>query len=315
MKKLQLLLRLVAVLSFFLVVIFFASPQTRAQEVVAVYPDGAGSIVKYRVSDGSEISRIQQLYRLGNTIYKPSKIAVDSSAYYVVFGDRFLARLRASDGAILWVVDAGLSIGITTYFVADIAVAGGNVFLCNYDPGRRIAKFRVSDGALVWSIQYGIQEGWVRQLPVKLAAVGSDSFFALVGYKFLTKIRQSDGAVLFQVNIAVTSFLTTWNFGDLTVGGGFEYTSNLDPLGTVRKFDDSGALVWQRSQLYRVGFFWYLPTKLAAVGSDPVMVLFGDRYLARMRAIDGQILWTKDIGLPTGYTPTVPTDIAAIGAP
>ena len=190
-------------LTYFL---FFAGSQASAQEVVASYADGAGNTpigsIIYRVADGSLVSRVQQVYRVGITLNLPAKIAVvDSSFCYVVFGNRYLARLRANDGTIVWVVDAGVTAGITTYWVTDIAVVGDNVFLSNQDPGGRIAKYRATDGALVWSVQRAVQVGVLRHLPLKLAAAGSDSFFALVGSKFLSKMRQSDGAVLWQKDI------------------------------------------------------------------------------------------------------------------
>ena len=91
--------------------------------------------------------------------------------------------------------------------------------------------------------------------------------------------------------------------------------SNLDPNGTVRKYSDSGTMVWSVSRTYQVGTIKYLPTKLAAVGPDTVMASFGDRYMARMKASDGQILWTKDIGLRSGLITYSATDIAAIASP
>jgi outer membrane protein assembly factor BamB len=316
MKKLRLRLRLVALTIVSLVVICFAGQQTSAQEVVASYADGVGTIIRYRISDGSEVSRIHQVYRVYATTYLPTKIAVeDSSFYYVVFGNRYLARLRASDGAILWVVDAGTTIGYTLYPVADLAVAGGNVFVTNNDFGGRIARYRATDGALIWSIQRKVQIGYLGYTPMKLAAAGNDSLFAMLGSRFLCKLSQRDGTVISQVDIPLTYSLVSWGVADLTVGGGFEFVSNQDPSGLFRKFNESGASVLQLSRIYRIGFLWYIPTKLAAVGSDPVMALLGDRYLARIRTSDGQVLWTKDISLPLGYMYISPQDIAAIGSP
>ena len=294
-----------------------ATSWTLAQEVVAAYADPVGSIIRYRVTDGSQVARIQQVYRVGATTYLPTMIGVaDASSYVVVFGERYLARVRATDGAIIWVVDAGFAIGITTYFVADIAVAGGHVLLCNTDPGGRIAKYRVADGALIWSVQSGVQEGALRYLPLRLAASGTDSFFVMLGSKYLSKMRQSDGAILARVSIPLIYLAIMWGVGDLTVGpSGFVYVSNVDPNGTVRKFIDGGALVWSVTQTYQVGLIRYLPTKLAAVGADSVMVLFGDRYLARMNATNGQILWTRDAGVAVGVTTYSAKDFAVISSP
>lgn len=315
MQRFQLSLRLVAAV-FPLMFTGIGGHQASAQEVVASYADNAGTIIRYRVSDGAQVSKVAQVYRVNGTTFLPTKIAVeDSSFYYVVFGNRFLARLRASDGAFSWIVDAGFTVGYTTYIVADIAVAGGSVFVSNQDPGGRISRYRASDGALLWSVQRAVQVGVLLHLPLKLAAVGGDSFFALLGSQFLCKLSQSNGAVIWQMSVPVTTYPITWGVADLTVGGGFEFMSNLDPQGTVRKFNGQGSLVWQFSRLYRVGLFWYMPTKLAAAGSDPVMVLFGNNYLARMRTSDAEILWTKDIGLTVGSTTFFPSDIAAVATP
>lgn len=297
--------------------LFFAGiTRTSAQEVVTAYADPAGSIIRYRVADGSEIFRIQSVYKVGSTAYLPTKIGVaDATSYIVVFGERFLARVRATDGAILWIRDAGLTVGITTYFVADIAVAGGYILLCNTDPAGRITRYRVSDGVLIWSIQSAVQEGALRHLPLRLAAGGTDSFYVTLGSTYLSKIRQSDGVVLTRVSIPLTYLAITWGVGDLTTSTtGLAYVSNLDPNGTVRKFTDGGALVWSVTQTYRVGLLRHLPTKLAAVGADSVMVLFGDRYLARMNATNGQILWTIDAGVTVGATTYHAKDFAVISS-
>jgi outer membrane protein assembly factor BamB len=291
--------------------------RTTAQEVVVAYADPVGSIIRYRVADGSEISRIQRVYRVGATTYLPTMIGVaDASSYIVVFGERFLARVRVTDGALVWVVDAGVALGLTTYFVADIAVASGQIFLCNTDPGGRIAKYRAADGALIWSTQRAIQEGTLRHLPLRLAASGADSVLVVLGSKYLSKVRQSDGTALTQMSIPLTYLAITWGIGDLASGStGITHVSNLDPTGTIRKFTDGGALIWSVSQTYRVGLIRYLPTKLAAVGADPVMVLFGDRYLARMNATNGQILWTRDVGVTIGATTYSAKDLAGISSP
>ena len=298
---------------FFLTVVSRAS----AQEVVASYADSVGSIVRYRVSDGSEVSRVQQVYRVGATVYRVNTIAVeDSTSYYVVFGNRYLARLRASDGAFVWVVDAGATNGFTTYPVADIAVAGGHVFLCNADPGGRVAKYRAADGALVWQVARAVQAGVLIHTPLKLAAAGNESLFALVGSQFLTRMSQSNGAVVFQVNIPLTSFLVTWGVRDLTVGGGLAHVTNFDPAGSLRRFSvNNGAYAGVAFPSYSVNSTKYLPTKLAASGSNVVMTMLGERYLARLNAIDGGVVWTRDIGLVSGNTTHFPTDIAAIATP
>jgi outer membrane protein assembly factor BamB len=290
--------------------------KTPAQEVVAAYADPAGSIVRYRVADGSKVSSTQRVYRVGATTYLPTQIGVaDATSYIVVFGERFLARVRATDGAIFWVVDAGYAVGITTYLVADIAVAGGHIFLCNTGPAGRISKYRVLDGARIWSVQSAIQEGMILHVPLRLAASGTDSFYVLLGSKYLSKLRQSDGAVLTRVSIPLTYLAITWGVGDLTASPTGFYVSNLDPNGTIRKFTDGGALVWSVTQTYRVGLLRHLPTKLAAVGVDPVMVLFGDRYLARINATNGQILWTIDAGVTVGATTYLAKDLAVISSP
>jgi outer membrane protein assembly factor BamB len=317
MKRLQFNLRLVAAMILSLVVINVAAVRASAQEVVASYADLNGTIIKYRVSDGAQVSRIQQVYRLYGVTYLPTRIAVeDNASDYVVFGNRYLARLNSSDGAILWLVDAGAKVAYTTYIVADIAVAGGAVFVSNNDPGGRISKYRASDGVLIWSVQRAVQVGSLGQLPLKLAAVGGDYFYAALGYQFLAKLSQRDGSIISQSAIPLTYFFDPFGVADLTAGGGFAYLANVDPRGTVRKFNSAGSLVWQISSLYRVGLIWHMPTKLAVVGSDPIMALYGDRYLARLRATDGQVVWIRDISLPYGgYSYLSPTDIAAIGTP
>ena len=216
MKILQSVLRLVMVVFTCLIGISVAGPRSFAQEVVACYADNAGSIISYRISDGSEVSRIHQVYRVYGTTYLPTKIAVEDGSDYVVFGNRFLARLQASDGTILWVVDAGTTIGYTTYIVADIAVAGGSVFVSNQDLGGRVARYRASDGTLIWSVQRAAQVGSLRYLPLKLAATGTDSFFALLGSQFLCKISQRDGAVVWQVPIPLIYYFDPWGVTDLT---------------------------------------------------------------------------------------------------
>lgn len=290
--------------------------QVAAQEVVASYADSVGTIVRYRVSDGSEVARTQQVYRVGATTYRINAIAVeDSVSYYVVFGNRYLARLRASDGAILWVIDAGTTIGSTTYAVADIAVAGGHVFLCNADPRGRVAKYRAADGALIWQVERAVQSGVLVHTPLRLAAVGNESIFALVGSQFLTRMNQSNGAVVFQVSIPLTSFLVTWGVRDLTVGSGFAYVTNFDPAGSLRKFAAvNGAFVGVTYPSHSVGSTRYLPTKLAASGSNAVMTMLGERYLARL-STDGTVIWTKDIGVVSGNITHFPTDIAAVAIP
>lgn len=316
MQRFQLSLRLVVVVIASMFVAGIGNNRVSAQEVVASYADNAGSIIRYRISDGEQVSRIAQVYRVNGTTFLPTKIAVEDSAfYYVVFGNRYLARLRASDGSFSWVVDAGLTVGYTTYIVADIAAAGGSIFVSNQDPGGRISRFRATDGALLWSVPRAVQVGVLLHLPLKLAAAGGESFFAVLGSQFLCKLSQSNGAVIWQMSVPLTAYPITWGVADLTVGGGFEFISNLDPQGTTRKFNGQGSPVGQFSLLYRIGLIWYVPTKLAAVGSDPVMALFGNRYLARMRTSDAQILWTRDIGLTVGNTTFFPSDIAAVATP
>lgn len=301
----------------FICLLFSLVPEASAQEVVASYADGIGSIVRYRVSDGTEVSRVQQVYRVGATTYRVNLLAVeDNASYYVVFGNRYLARLRASDGGIIWVIDAGVPVAYVTYPVADIAVAGGSVFLCNADPRGRVAKYRAADGALVWQVERAVQVGVLVHAPLKLAAAGSESLFALVGGQFLTKMSQSNGTVLFQVNIPLNSFLVTWGVRDLTVSGGFAFVTNFDPIGSLRKFAAvNGVFVWVAYPSLAVLAMRHLPTRMAAVGSNEVMTMLGERYLARVNAIDGKVAWSKDIALVTGTTSYFPTDIAAVAAP
>ena len=297
-----------------------------AQEVVVAYNDDAGTIVRYRVLDGGEIARIHQVYRVGTNVFRPTAIAVDASAYYVLFGSRYLARLRPSDAAIQWVIDAANQVPSapgTVWNVADIAAAGGSVFVVNYDPGRRIAKYRASDGLFQGAGNFGIQVGLFKQLPFKLAATDNGSFFSLMGFYFLNKMSQTDfvsltingdGHSIWVRNIPATTLYTTWEFADLTAGGGFEYVSYRDPLCTLRKYDDSGMLVWEQTRLSRL--LLGSLNKMAASGFDSIMIVFGDRTLARMRTLDGQIVWYKDVSLASpGYLRWVPSDLAAIGAP
>jgi hypothetical protein len=121
---------------------------------------------------------------------------------------------------------------------------------------------------------------------------------------------------IFQASIPLTSFLTTWGVRDLTVGGAFAHVTNFDPAGSLRKFSTvDGRFISVTYPSYSVFATRYLPTKLAAVGSQSVMTLFGERYLSQLNALSGQVVWIKDVGLTKGYTTYLPTDIAAIGAP
>src|ERR1051326_7840664 len=126
------------------------------QDVVTSYTDAAGSIVGRNIADGSIVSRAQRVYQSGGVTFLPTRIAYDSSFYYAIFGERYLAKLRLSDAAIVWVVDASVFLSPVRYLVHDLAVGGGTVFVCTKDPAGRITKYRGSDGAVLWTIQAGV---------------------------------------------------------------------------------------------------------------------------------------------------------------
>jgi len=177
MQRFQNWFRIAIAITAFTFIGGVANSNVSAQEVVASYADLNGSIIKYRVSDGAQVSRVQQVYRLYGTTYLPTRIAVeDSFSYYVVFGNRYLARLNASNGAILWLVDAGAQLAYSNYVVSDIAVAGGAVFVSNGDPGGRISKYRANDGVLIWSVKRAVQVGVLGSLPLRLAAPAATIF-------------------------------------------------------------------------------------------------------------------------------------------
>lgn len=318
MRSLNLIKRFSKAAVILLTALTFAGATATAQDLVASYADPVGTIIRYRAADGAEVSRIRQVYRTGAITNLPTRIGVvDNDYYYVVFGERYLARLRAIDGTIVWIVDAGKRVAYTTYFVRDITVAGGAIFVATGDPSGHITKYQTSNGAVNWSLPQAVHEGVLLHNPLKLAAVGTDSFYALLGSKYLAKFSQSNGALIWKTNISVTIWPTTWGVGDLTVSGAVGYTSNVDPSGTVRKFNllTGGSLIWSVSRTYPVGLIRYLPTKLAAVGTDSLMVLFGDRYLGRLSPVSGTLLWTKDIGVPVYNTKYSATDIAAVPTP
>jgi len=298
------------------VAVFVSVHAAVAQEVVASYADPAGTVIRFRASDGSEIARIQQVYKVGYSPFYPTRIALESpDFYYEIFGNRYLARVRASDGAIVWVVDASIMIAYVRYPVLDLAVAGGNVFVCTNDPAGRIMKYRASDGALLWTITAGVQSGYVLYTPIRVAAVGTDVYVALGGM-FLTRLSASNGAVIWRKSIPLTYSLTTWGVADITVSGGFIYVANVDPNGTLRKFNASdGTLIWTKNPTYLLNGVKYLPTLLAANGRDSVMTLFGFRYLSLRSAADASGAFTKDVGLRSGAIIYAPTDLAAIPSP
>jgi PQQ-like domain len=312
-------LRVAVANTILLSIVCVSSVAVYAQDVIASYTSNiqTGSIVRYRVADGALLASISRVYQLNGVTYLPTRVAAaDTSSYFVVFGNRFLARLSATDGVLFWIIDTSVLVGSVRYPVNDVAVSGSSVFISTADPAGRIARYRATDGGLVWMVQRGIQAGYVINTPLRLAGVGTDWIYALLGSTFLSKIAQSDGRVAWQIDISLKSGFTTYGVGDIAVGGGYAYVSNIDPNGTVRKINlTTGATVWSLSRLYRVGIINYQATKMAVVGTNPVMLLFGDRYLFRLNALDGQMTFARDIGLSRGSTTDLASDIAAVGSP
>jgi outer membrane protein assembly factor BamB len=304
---------LTAVVTCFTVLVVTDS---RAQEVVTSYADSVGSIVRRNIATGSIVSSTQRIYRVGYSNFYPTRIAYDGTFYYVVFGNRYLAQLRPADGSIVWIIDASVMVAYVRYPVLDLAVAGGSIFVCTNDPAGRIMKYRAGDGALLWTIQAGVQSGYVIYTPIRLGAAGTDSFYVALGGMFLARLRQSDGGVVWRKSIPLTYALTTWGVADLTASGGGLYVANVDPNGTLRKFSTTdGALLWTKNPFYQLLSTKYLTRIIAGAGTDTVMVLFGYRYLGRLRASDATSVWTIDVGLTTGAITEAPTDMAAVPSP
>lgn len=253
----------------------------------------SGVIFKHQLSNGKLVSQISNK----DDSINPIKIAASGDYLYIVHGVRNLAKLKASDGTLMWSVDAGIPSVTTNYQIDDIAADSDFIYVTYTAPDGYIAKYKASDGTLVWRITSTYFVYSSTRIPRYITTDGTYLFIAY-GARYLGKLQASDGRVLWIVDAGVIlpNSNMSWGLNDITTDGNYIYTTSNSGYITKHSALRGGIICRQYHVIWIRQGYGYLPG-FVAVNDGKLYVTYAFRSIAKLNPCSEGVNWLVDAGL------------------